>query len=271
MSSLAPLKKYLPSSLFKLGTFLKLLKSISLSDALRLRNSQRKGQPHQEIQFKLRALDATLACRAQTSDFHTLQSTFVGHYHLPPGSLPPESIILDLGSNIGYTLVDLGLRYPDATIVGYEMDEENFLLARKNIAGVRNCRIIHQAVAEAPGTVSYDRNSPVDAFSISSGTNTNLESYASVESTSIPEIMKLHNWSRIHYLKMDIEGAEAFLLSENSNVEWLDSVDCINIEIHAPLQPGPFIDLLNRHGFRAWRDTRHWSAVLGVRGESGSI
>lgn len=62
---------------------------------------------------------------------------------------------------MGYTLVDLALRYPKAMIVGYEMEEEKFFLAKKNIEGLRHCEINHCAVAGTSGTFSMIRIAPV--------------------------------------------------------------------------------------------------------------
>lgn len=78
--------------------------------------------------------------------------------------------------------------------------------------------------------------------------------------------MASHGWDRVDYLKMDMEGAEAFLLSEDSSTTaWLDRASAINIEVHAPLDLEPFLRVLETSGFDAWKDATHWSAVHAVR------
>ena len=43
--------------------------------------------------------------RTSTIDLETLQSTFINKYHIPPFELPSNPIILDLGCNVGYTIL----------------------------------------------------------------------------------------------------------------------------------------------------------------------
>ena len=46
-----------------------------------------------------------------TQDAAVLWSTFHGRYHLPPTDLPQDCVILDLGGNVGYTVLHFAHRH----------------------------------------------------------------------------------------------------------------------------------------------------------------
>lgn len=58
---------------------------------------------------------------------------FHDQYHLAPGRLPDRPVILDLGSNIGCTIVHYKYLYGGSRIIGVEMDEGNYELAKRNV------------------------------------------------------------------------------------------------------------------------------------------
>jgi tRNA1(Val) A37 N6-methylase TrmN6 len=45
-------------------------------------------------------------------------------------------VFLDLGSNIGLTIAHMKQIYPTSKIVGYEMNKENYILAKENTNAV---------------------------------------------------------------------------------------------------------------------------------------
>ena len=62
--------------------------------------------------------------------------------------LPPKPFIIDCGANIGLSVIYLKNLYPDAEIVAFEPDEQNFQLLQKNIAsfGFKNVEARKEAV-----------------------------------------------------------------------------------------------------------------------------
>ncbi len=70
--------------------------------------------------------------------------------------------------------------------------------------------------------------------------------------------MRKYEMRDIHFLKIDIEGAEGALLAAESKPEvWLPHVTCLSIEIHEKAWAGLpkgwkkeiFMPLMDRHGF----------------------
>ena len=122
------------------------------------------GTPPASI--RLRSLGgASVICRA-SQDVFTFKHTFLVGFHLPPIDLPPNATIVDLGSNVGFTVADLAYRYPAARILGVEMDERNVTLARTNTARYgERVAIVHAAVWTHDGVVRYTGEAD-DAFRV---------------------------------------------------------------------------------------------------------
>ena len=72
-------------------------------------------------------------CRPNTTDVNVFDDTFFGRYHLPPRELGPIRTILDLGSNIGLTVMHYAVLFPEARILGIEMDHDNYEICQRNM------------------------------------------------------------------------------------------------------------------------------------------
>ena len=197
--------------------------------------------------------------------FYVLQD----QYHLPPKQalLRDNPVILDLGSNIGLTVAHMKKKYPTAKIIGYEMNQENYLLAKANTKSYQNVNIINAAVWIEDGTVSYTNAAHFDSYSLLQPTEINSVSQTiEVPSLKLTTIIQNHNLDYIDYLKMDIEGAEVAIL-ESSDVSWMDRVFSMNIEMHLDKDNdlNTYIAILEKKGFIAWKDTKHWSSIFAVR------
>jgi FkbM family methyltransferase len=214
------------------------------------------------LSVRLKSLDFSLLCRPKSTDIGTLISVFDRGYHLPPADLPENAVILDLGVNVGYTVIDLARRYPTARIIGLEMDRENFEIAFKNVQpyGSR-CTLLHAAVWTEDGEVSYEGQT-TDSFHISSDGG---ESAVTVRARSIGSLMSEYNLDRIDYIKMDIEGAEQELIELAE--EWAPKVGMMNIEAHSS-EIFEFIqEKLGKLGFDCTPSKSHWMSVFAVRRE----
>jgi hypothetical protein len=65
---------------------------------------------------------------------------------------------------------------------------------------------------------------------------------------------------------MDIEGAEEDIL-KNDDLTWLQYVKALNIEMHLDEHESVeyYINILEKQGFKAWKDTKHWSSIMAVK------
>lgn len=211
------------------------------------------------VRIRIRESGTPLLCRPKTSDIGTLLSTFKMGYHRPQQELPPNPVIFDLGANVGYTVVDLAIRYPGARIIAVEMDKENFEIASSNIVAFgERCTLLHAAVWTDDGVVSYEGRA-ADAFhiSVTSGDRMNK-----VRSRSLKSISEQFQIEHIDYLKMDIEGAEREVME--SADDWAHKVGIMNIETHAPEIMDAVTTNLTRFGFNCEPSKTHWASVIAI-------
>jgi len=157
-------------------------------------------------------------------DVNVLNYVFNERYHLPPEDilLSLNSTILDIGSNIGATIIDFKKKYPHSTIIAYEMDYDNFQLSLKNCVDLTNVIIYNKPVWHTLDYVFYQKENHTDAFSISEFGSNKIK----LESITLDKIILDNNLTVIDYLKMDIEGAEIKIF-EDSNLNWLNIVLCL--------------------------------------------
>lgn len=233
----------------------------SVQEFRRLYNSP-QGRIHSQIhttsisKFRLRALKGNYAyCRTKGSDINVFSDTFRKKYHLPPTDLRSIRKILDLGSNIGLTIAHFACLYPEAQVLGVELDAQNVELCRKNIAPYSSrCRVIWGAVWNESGEVTYSGEDEW-GFHVTPGRVSNRTVSAYTMPTLIQEL-----GAPIDYVKIDVEGAEAVLLKEASS--WTNHVRCMKIEIHEPYSVQECLEDVQKLGFRAVLDDHRPACLI---------
>lgn len=214
------------------------------------------GENGEKVSFALRPLNGNLVyCRTGTTDLRVLADTFFGRYHLPPADLPSPKKILDLGSNIGLTMAHFASLYPDARVLGVELDYENVKMCRLNTAPYSNrCEVVWGAVWKQAGKVGYTGNE---------------EWGFQVRETAVPQrLVDAHTVDSliqrlgppIDYIKMDIEGAESAVLDNPGT--WIDGVRCLKVEIHEPYTVDTCMRILDGLGLSCELYTGHWACVI---------
>ena len=164
--------------------------------------------------------------RRGTTDWHVALATVQGGFHLPPPDVGDPSLIWDLGANIGLTVAHLACKFPDARIVGVELDGENASLARENVGPwADRCSIIEAAVWPEAGLIRYDR-----VTGIEDGPTLTPEGPFTARALSLNHL--LDETGPPDYVKMDIEGSESAVL--RTETDWTQSVRCLSVECHPP-------------------------------------
>lgn len=199
------------------------------------------------------------------TDKNVLKYVFFNSYHKPPLILKKDCVILDLGANIGLTMVDFKQSYPQSRVLGFEMDTKNYLLAQKNIEGLADCWIENIAVWDSSKIVQYATDVDEDAYNISENAqHTEGVIFNTVEAWSMDDVLKKFDLKTVDYVKMDIEGAEKAVL-QNGERAWLRQVNCLNIEIHDSDFLSEALQILESFGFECYKDKKHWSAIMAIR------
>jgi len=204
----------------------------------------------------------TVFFRNNSTDYATLLDCFLSGFHRPTRPLPNNPVILDLGANVGYSMVDLYFRHPGARIFGVELDSRNVQVALRNIKGL-GMDIINAAVFYKDGEVQYNPASSFDAFKISGGQSSGF-GQMKVQALSVGSILREFDIRHVDFIKLDIEGAEKDLFCLG-DLSWMDAVDQINIELHNTIEAKVLINLLQDRGFKAQQGVRHWASVIGWR------
>jgi len=221
----------------------------------------RSKAPRSIVRISLRPLNGhSILARTGTSDAQVIYDTFSGQYHLPPTNIPRLAQILDLGSNIGTTIAHMAVVFPEAQILGVELDGENAELCQQNIAPWSDrCTVLHAAIWSTDGTVRY-RLEPRREYGARVVTGTpDLQSVTAISLNSI--VARLGR--NVDYLKMDIEGVEGEILGKNN--EWAEQVRVIAVEVHPPYSVESCLRDLRALNFEATPMPNHWAGVVGIR------
>ncbi len=233
-------------------------------------------QDHQKlIRIGIRPLNNKCVSvrRGSIIDRDVIKYVFYDQYHLPLLPLQREAVILDLGSNIGLTLLHFKLIYPQSTVMGYEMDKNNFEVALSNTLGLEGCSLYNLAVWKENITVQYNADTYEDAFSIIAASDKNHRGKTSIkvaQAVTINSIIEQQKLTKIDYLKMDVEGAEKNIFLETS-CEWLTIVQQLNIEIHDHNFCDAIIKVLEARGFTCRKERVHGCLVKAARGMSDDM
>jgi FkbM family methyltransferase len=229
----------------------------SVQEFRRLYNAPRsRTQSSAVAKFRLRALKGNYAyCRTAGSDINVFSDTFRKNYHLPPRELKAVRKILDLGSNIGLTMAHFAALFPEAHVLGIELDAGNVEVCRRNIAPYSDrCRIVRGAVWNEPGEISYSGEEEW-GFRVTSDRVPERVVKAYTMEALIQEL-----GAPVDYVKMDVEGTERDLLKEPRF--WVGDVPCMKIEVHEPYTMAECVSDLEKCRFRTAVDDRHPACLV---------
>lgn len=185
-----------------------------------------------EIKWKGRQLHL----RKGSTDFKVFRAIMVfGQYNINRINKKGVETIVDLGSNIGFSVVHFKSKYPNARVIAVEPEKKNFDLLQKNVAEYKDVRCMNYAVWHTAKNLDiFDSGLGEYGYRVVEG---NDKQVGSVPSITMDEIMAQNNIDVIDILKVDIEGAEKELFTYNFE-SWLPKVRCIVIELHDLYRPG---------------------------------
>jgi FkbM family methyltransferase len=173
--------------------------------------------------------DYRVDARPDSSDRAAFEHVFAGAYEL---DLPAEPrLIVDLGANAGYASVFFALRYPAAQVIAVEPVPANAKLLRKNVRRLRRVDVVEAAAWPRPARLGL-----VDPGKGYWGMRVVEDPAGKIAAVTVPELLERAGADRIDVLKVDIEGSEQQLFSENT--AWLARVGLLVLELHDRFVPG---------------------------------
>jgi FkbM family methyltransferase len=162
------------------------------------------------------------------SDLHVARETFGNEvYDLPAGFRPRT--ILDLGANIGASVLWFHRHFPDAEIHAVEPDRRSLEKLRRNVAGIAGVTVHHAAVAGENGERTF--------YEAQRGWESSLVAEvarggqaATVMALTLPDLIRrCVGTERVDLLKLDVEGAEWEILP---TVRLAGHADVVAGELH---------------------------------------
>jgi FkbM family methyltransferase len=174
---------------------------------------------------------------------HGLKEIFVDCIYKQ--TLPSQPYIIDCGANIGLSIIYMKRLYPEAEILAFEPDEQNFKLLQKNVESfeLKNITLRQEAVWSANTMLQF-----VGDGSMSSRIDNHAEkNYISVKAIRLKDFLN----RKVDFLKIDIEGAEYEVIKDAK--DGLHFVKNLFLEYHGTFaQNRELNDLLSivvNHGF----------------------
>jgi FkbM family methyltransferase len=185
-----------------------------------------------------------LLCRPRDSDIWVIWSAFFKRdcdCELPTST----QTIIDAGANVGYVSVFLANKYPAARIVAVEMDPDNVEILRKNVQGY-NVDVVLGAVWSSHSHFLIDKSGGKSfAFRIQ---EVSAETPGALPTLTIADLMRRIEAADLGLLKLDIEGAEEALFTENYE-EWIDHVRVLIVEVHGAKAKEAVISVMTKRNF----------------------
>jgi FkbM family methyltransferase len=239
-------------------SFRNMIKILTRSRSLRFTSDMVRVVPS-TLLGRLRWCGRDIVYRCGTTDPFVLYQVLLkrgrkAEYYVP-ATLTPK-IILDIGSNIGASIIYFRQQFPDATIFGFEPHPDTFRILQENVAhldgvAVFNCGLgaTHQRMVVRADKVNFG------AFNTRGAFKDRGQPAAPVkcEIRRLDDILRELGITQVDLIKIDCEGAEADVFSTLPDAilnqcQWIvgELHDHTGFEILARLAPHFQLDLKKR-------------------------
>ncbi len=170
-------------------------------------------------------------------------------YAFPVSQAGRVRTVVDLGANVGLSALYFLQQYPQARVICVEPEPSNFIMLAKNLQpeiATGKVMAIQEAAMGKDGFVSFESaDAKYNSKVMEDGADTN------VPSVSMPTLMQRCAIDHIDLLKVDVEGAEKYIFS--GETDWLRSVDDVLIELHSDEAHVLCMQAFNQYNFKVER------------------
>ena len=204
--------------------------------------------------------------RAETSDEIVADLIFnKGKYVLPlPKDFQPK-VIIDCGSNIGYSTLFFANVYPDAQIYSIEPEKTNFKFLRFNTIFYDNIHVINSAIWDKETFARLEGNELGDMGYMT--VETGEDDKDAFKTTTLSKIVADNSIEKIDFIKIDIEGSEKEVFSAENVDEWLSKVQVMAIVIHDEMRYGASYAFFKAISKYRWKFSTRGDVLLFIRDE----
>jgi FkbM family methyltransferase len=165
--------------------------------------------------------------------------------------IPPRRI-LDLGANIGMAALALAAQFPKSEFILVEPDPRNIKRLRctvewNTLQGV----IATCAVGPISERLMLRTGKNPTCSALQTSQMHKLPNTIEVAVRTVEDILAEFGWSRVDLVKVDIEGTEEALLTQNNG--WLARTDALILEIHPSCSVTAIANAISHYGFELRR------------------
>lgn len=166
--------------------------------------------------------------RLGSTDFNVFHEIFAeDEYGIAIRHAEKPSLIVDLGSNIGLSVVYWKSHFPSAHVIAVEADDGNADVGELNTKELGGVEWVRACVVARHRNVVLDRSEGEWAYKLRDAPVSDLHVLRTV---TVPELLQSRPGMEVDLLKCDIEGAEKELFGENAG--WIGRVRTIAAELH---------------------------------------
>jgi FkbM family methyltransferase len=199
--------------------------------------------------------------------------------------LHPGMTFVDVGANWGYfTLIGAHLVGSTGRVLSVEADPRAARTLRANVGrnALQSVQVYDIAASDGPGLLTFQEYEPEARDSGNFGVAQSMgvvsgRRYFKVASRALDDVLDEAGVTRVHVMKMDIEGGEARAIAGLRRRLSANLIDCISMEVH----PDHLRDLgssapqviaeLRGHGYRPWRIDHSRAAFRAAAATGASV
>ncbi len=146
-----------------------------------------------------------------------------------------DPVIFDCGANIGMATLFFKWMYPASKVYAFEPDKETFSLLQKNIKNnnLRDVYLFNNALTNKDGKIDFFLDSRHKGSLVMSAIpERNSDVKSSAVGISLSKFIKKEKFAEVDLIKMDIEGAECFVIRDLNKHKLLKRIRMLFVEFH---------------------------------------
>jgi len=186
------------------------------------------------IQVQLPRLRAPLHLRAGSCDLPVFCQIFLRQQYGCQSLKMNPKLILDCGAHIGLASVYFASLFPKSKIYAVEPDEDNYKLLLTNTSAYSNCTCLKGAVWHRKEDLTVANDSGENWAAV---VGPAIAGQTAARSYTIAELLERSGEDKIDILKLDVEGAEGLLFTDDCR-RWLSRTEVVMAELHEGIAPG---------------------------------
>ncbi len=189
------------------------------------------------------------------SDIGVLKEMFIEEQYNLDLSHAPQTI-LDLGSNVGYSVVYFKLKYPDARVYAFEPDPHTFIKLQRNVKDFLGVYIYDYAIGGTDGVQTFYVY-PQSSMSSSLIKRLDKQEEIQVPIKTLDAFYKEQNITKVDILKFDVEGSEYEVFHTPHSII---NVETLIGEMHLDLMKKDeqqFLDLFKNYKIEKIKSGKH--------------